>query len=144
MSTVNKWNFSVLEVKCSAECTIPFKLRGTWFSWENGRNTLTEIDDTTMTGRGRCMEIREERYVNYTTSFKRDGCYTCVKFLVRTTNIIEKMESESQNRKYNLIFNLIIYYRLIFSYVSEYSRRLSEFRPRLCRINYRSAVDNVV
>lgn len=96
----------VLEAKCSAECTIPFKLRGTWFSWENGRNTLTDIDDTTMTGKGRCMDIREERYVNYTTSFKRDGCYTCVKFLVRTTNIIEKMESKSEekSRRYNFFY----------------------------------------
>lgn len=46
-----------------------------------------------MTGRGQCVAIREDFYVNYTIVFKTPKCFTCVKFLVRTVNVLEKIES---------------------------------------------------
>ncbi|KAJ8952350.1 hypothetical protein NQ318_017244 [Aromia moschata] len=73
--------------------TIPMILRGAWFSWENGKNTLTELDPTTMTKRGVCIDVKDDYHVNYTMLFKNEeSCYTCVKFLVRTVNVLEKME----------------------------------------------------
>lgn len=77
---------------CNADCNIPLVLRGSWFSWENGQNTLTEINANTMTHKGYCVEIEEERHSNFTIVFKRDDCYTCVKLLVRTVNVLEKMQ----------------------------------------------------
>ncbi|CAH0563663.1 unnamed protein product [Brassicogethes aeneus] len=88
---------NVFVLECSSQCTIPLIVRGAWFSWENGRNTLTELDATTMTRRGHCVDIRDSYHVNYTMVFKKESCYTCVKILVRTVNVLEKMESSCQN-----------------------------------------------
>lgn len=81
-------------MQCSGECTVPFIIRGAWFSWENGQNTLTEIDVTSMTRNGYCVDIKDDYHVNYTIVFKRESCFTCVKFLVRTVNVLEKIESK--------------------------------------------------
>lgn len=35
----------------SSECQIPLIIRGAWFSWENGKSTLTEINAEEMTRR---------------------------------------------------------------------------------------------
>jgi hypothetical protein len=75
-------------------CTIPFIIRGSWFSWENGQNTLTEINAETMTRRGSCIAVKEEYHVNYTFVFQNNKCYHCVKFMVRTVNVLEKIESK--------------------------------------------------
>ncbi|KAJ8920205.1 hypothetical protein NQ315_011866 [Exocentrus adspersus] len=84
----------VYSTACLAyNCTIPTVLRGAWFSWETGRNTLTELDATTMTGRGVCVAIADNFHVNYTAVFKKDSCFTCVKFVVRTVNVLDKMET---------------------------------------------------
>ncbi|XP_066253204.1 uncharacterized protein [Euwallacea similis] len=78
----------------ASNCSIPAIIRGAWFSWEN-RNTLTELDATTMTNRGTCIDIRDDFLVNYTMVFHREheNCYICVKMLVRTVNVLETMES---------------------------------------------------
>ncbi|XP_019880798.1 uncharacterized protein LOC109608713 [Aethina tumida] len=83
--------------QCMGGCTIPKILRGAWFSWENGRNTLTELDDTSMTRRGVCVDYRDRLHVNYTMVFRTSSCYTCVKLIVRTVNVLEKMETSCQN-----------------------------------------------
>ncbi|KAG8280519.1 hypothetical protein J6590_080712 [Homalodisca vitripennis] len=81
------------------ECNIPMVLRGSWFSWENGRQTETELNANEMhrnSDRGFfCENIREDFLVNYTLVFNHpaDGCYHCVKFLVRTVNVLEKIET---------------------------------------------------
>jgi len=81
-------------VHAAPGCTIPFIIRGSWFSWENGQNTLTEINAETMTRRGYCIAVKEEYHVNYTFVFKSNKCYHCVKFMVRTVNVLEKIESK--------------------------------------------------
>lgn len=80
-------------------CTIPNIIRGAWFSWEYGRNTLTELDPTTMTNRGVCWDIRDDYHVNYTMVFYKEekNCFKCVKVLVRTVNVLETMESPCIN-----------------------------------------------
>lgn len=81
-------------VHTASGCTIPFIVRGSWFSWENGQNTLTEINAETMTRRGHCIAVKEEYHVNYTFVFQNNKCYHCVKFMVRTVNVLEKIESK--------------------------------------------------
>lgn len=81
----------------SAACTIPFIIRGAWFSWENGQNTLTEINAETMTRKGYCIALKEEYHVNYTFVFQDNKCYHCVKLLVRTVNVLEKLETGCVN-----------------------------------------------
>ncbi|PSN44406.1 hypothetical protein C0J52_05747 [Blattella germanica] len=81
----------------NAECSIPIILRGSWFSWENGQNTLTELNAETMTGRGRCITYKEDYHVNYTFVFQEFKCYHCVKLLVRTVNVLEKIETSCVN-----------------------------------------------
>ena len=73
-------------------CNLPTVLRGTWFSWENGQNTINEINADTMTNRGRCVQLKNDYHVNYTVIFDNGKCFSCVKFLVRTVNILEKAE----------------------------------------------------
>lgn len=82
-------------------CHIPLVIRGSWFSWENGRNTLTGIDANSMTGRGICINMMEEYHVNYTFVFRDsntptnyESCYHCVKLIVRTVNVLEKLEGK--------------------------------------------------
>jgi len=89
----------VLCVKINAApgCSIPFIIRGSWFSWENGQNTLTEINAETMTRRGYCIAVKEEFHVNYTFVFQNNKCYHCVKFMVRTVNVLEKIETGCVN-----------------------------------------------
>ncbi|CAH1984071.1 unnamed protein product [Acanthoscelides obtectus] len=43
--------------------------------------------------KGTCVDIRDDYHVNYTMVFKRGTCYTCIKFMVRTVNVLEKIET---------------------------------------------------
>ncbi|CAG0890090.1 unnamed protein product, partial [Cyprideis torosa] len=73
-------------------CSLPKNIRGSWYSREPA-DTVTVIDDTNMSGRGRCVELFVVSKANYTVVFrKNDGCYHCVRFYVRTLNILEKVE----------------------------------------------------
>lgn len=89
-----RYNNNVVSGVHGYGCTTPKIIRGSWFSWENGENTLTEINDHSMNRLGECVDVKDDYHVNYTLVFKRNNCYTCVKFLVRTVNVLEKMESE--------------------------------------------------
>nr|CAD7460289.1 unnamed protein product [Timema tahoe] len=84
-------------VGTSTACPIPPIIRGSWFSWENGQNTLTEINAESMSRKGFCVAMMEEYHVNYTFVFKENTCYHCVKLIVRTVNILEKIESGCVN-----------------------------------------------
>lgn len=85
-----------LQPQIRQECHIPFKIRGSWFSWENGQNTLTEFNADSMSRKGYCIASQEEYHVNYTFVFRNQNqnCYYCVKILVRTVNVLEKTESK--------------------------------------------------
>nr|CAD7447798.1 unnamed protein product [Timema bartmani] len=85
------------EFGTSTACPIPPIIRGSWFSWENGQNTLTEINAESMSRKGFCVAMMEEYHVNYTFVFKENTCYHCVKLIVRTVNILEKIESGCVN-----------------------------------------------
>lgn len=83
-------------------CQIPLLIRGAWFSWEHGQKTLTEINADSMTMRGTCVNMIEEFHVNYTFVFRDantpvtyNSCYHCVKLIVRTVNVLEKLEGKS-------------------------------------------------
>lgn len=43
------WLLTVSSI--SADCNIPIVLRNTWFSYENGRQTITDINASEMTGK---------------------------------------------------------------------------------------------
>ncbi|XP_043267338.1 uncharacterized protein udt [Venturia canescens] len=80
-------------------CEIPLVMRNTWFSWENGKNTLYEINAESMSNRGYCIAMAEKRRLHYTFVFQNDQCYYCVKLIVRTVNILEKVETACVNLK---------------------------------------------
>nr|CAG4634682.1 EOG090X03AK [Alona affinis] len=84
-----------LQGVASKDCDIPFVLRGTWFYRENGEYANTEINGDSMTGRGTCLSSYHSHHVNYTMVFyePETNCYNCVKFFVRTVNILDKIES---------------------------------------------------
>ena len=81
--------------KNSLSCNIPPVVRGKWFSWER-KETFTEFDGNSMSQKGRCIDMKEEFHVNYTFVFfnEQSKCHYCVKILVRTVNVLEKIESE--------------------------------------------------
>lgn len=81
----------------SKDCNIPFVIRGTWFYRENGEYFTTEINGDSMTGRGNCLSSHHSHHVNYTFIFQdpQTLCYHCVKFFVRTVNILDKIECKS-------------------------------------------------
>lgn len=45
------------------------------------------------------MDIKADYHVNYTMVFKHTDCYYCVKLIVRTVNVLEKIESTCINLK---------------------------------------------
>lgn len=91
------WSGTLVICEESSGCHIPYKIRGKWFSWENGQNTITEIDATHMQRKGYCIGVKVEYFVNYTFVFKNNECYNCVKLLVRTVNVLEKIETSCVN-----------------------------------------------
>lgn len=71
---------------------MPQILRGSWFSWENGKPTQTIIDDISMARRGVCVDFVRNG-ADYTFVFKDVNCYHCVQTHPRTLNVFEKVES---------------------------------------------------
>lgn len=92
---------SLYVLESAGECNIPLVIRGSWFSWENGQNTLTEINASTMSRKGECVTLKNDYHTNYTMIFRRDRCYTCVKFMIRTVNVLEKIESPCMSLRNN-------------------------------------------
>lgn len=77
-------------------CIIPMIMRNQWFSWERGKETFTEFRTDFMSNRGHCIDMKREYLVNYTFVFhnRENNCFYCVKILVRTVNVLEKIESK--------------------------------------------------
>lgn len=71
-------------------------MRNQWFSWERGKETFTEFQGDAMSNRGSCIDMKREHLVNYTFVFhnRENDCFYCVKILVRTVNVLEKIESK--------------------------------------------------
>lgn len=46
---------------------------------------------------GNCVNIQDDYHVNYTLVLKHSQCYYCVKLLVRTVNVLEKIETPCVN-----------------------------------------------
>lgn len=69
-----------------------------------------------MTGRGSCLSSHHSHHVNYTMVFydAQTTCYHCVKFFVRTVNIIEKIECKYLTCKFchHIMFNQVYFYQL--------------------------------
>ncbi|KAK0166834.1 hypothetical protein PV327_004316 [Microctonus hyperodae] len=86
-----------LTTQDESTCQIPKVVRGSWFSWELGKPTLTEINAETMTNRGSCLTMKELVRLQYTFIFQKDTCYHCVRLTVRTINVLEKMELSCVN-----------------------------------------------
>lgn len=77
-------------------------MRNQWFSYEKNVPTFTEFQVDSMLNRGRCVDMKREHRVNYTFVFQneeRNRCFHCVKILIRTVNVLEKLE-----RKLNIKF----------------------------------------
>nr|CAG4647761.1 EOG090X03AK [Moina brachiata] len=87
--------FTLLNGLHAKDCEIPHVIRGSWFYRENGEYANTEINGDSMTGRGSCLSSYNSHRVNYTFIFQDPSstCYHCVKFFVRTVNILDKVES---------------------------------------------------
>lgn len=77
----------------SGQCSVPYVIRGTWFSFESGRNTITDIDQASMTGHGTCVAVKVYRQDFKAFLFKDNECFYCVHFNVRTVNVLEKSET---------------------------------------------------
>jgi len=81
----------------AARCRVPKIMRDQWYSFENGQNTITEMDTSRMSGRGECVEMETDSSYIYTMLFRDGGCYHCVQLLVRTINVMEKRETGCVN-----------------------------------------------
>lgn len=59
------------------------------------------MNDESMTGRGICVDMLNEYNVNYTFVFRdlktatiNNSCYHCIQIIIRTVNVIEKLEGK--------------------------------------------------
>lgn len=121
-----------------AACDIPFIIRGAWFSWEN-RPVLTTIDATHMTDRGTCIDFQEDYHVNYTFVFQENSCFHCVKLLVRTVNVLDKLETGCVNLppgKLPTIHNVC-------SKLNEEQQLITLFNENPIPVNCRSSLEGV-
>ncbi|XP_071546412.1 LOW QUALITY PROTEIN: uncharacterized protein [Panulirus ornatus] len=89
---------------CSAtsgnDTAFPPILQGDWFSWEEGRSVETEIIQNEIIGRGRPVDrvmIRRDTY-DYVFAHQ-SGCFLCSRFLIRSWNILERLESPCITRQ---------------------------------------------
>ena len=86
-----------------SSCQIPKMLIGEWFARIDGNNVITKIDDYEIietitdqgrtTNRGQCSEIATHNYDNFTLLFQQNNCYFCSRIIVRTLNVLERLES---------------------------------------------------
>lgn len=75
-------------------------MRNQWFSYENRLPVQTEFFVDSMSERGRCVDVKKEHHLNYTFVFQneqKNRCFHCVKILVRTPNVLEKLERKLKN-----------------------------------------------
>ncbi|KAK8722123.1 hypothetical protein OTU49_012486, partial [Cherax quadricarinatus] len=69
-------------------------LQGSWFSWEEGRSVNTEISARKMSGLGTVIEGEALRTGTFQYILRHQSpCFTCVVFIVRTWNILERFQS---------------------------------------------------
>ncbi|XP_015930665.1 uncharacterized protein [Parasteatoda tepidariorum] len=74
-------------------CVLPQTLHGEWFSREDGLNNFITVDSKSIQGRGKCREILDTNNDNFTILLQQDNCYNCIRILVRTLNVLEKIET---------------------------------------------------
>ncbi|KAF8792934.1 hypothetical protein HNY73_004472 [Argiope bruennichi] len=74
-------------------CSLPQVLQGEWFSREDGLNNFITVDSKSIQERGRCREIVNTNNDNFTILLQNDNCYHCIRILVRTLNVLEKIET---------------------------------------------------
>ncbi|XP_065572626.1 uncharacterized protein LOC136034985 [Artemia franciscana] len=116
------------------DCNIPLTLRGTWFYRENRVYHTTEINADSMSGRGYCVASNSSA-AEYNMVFKEDtsSCYHCVKFYVRTVNILEKVESGCINLRQNELPTLENVCRSVTPDMQLITLFLENFVPVNCR-----------
>ncbi|XP_064476465.1 uncharacterized protein LOC135390623 [Ornithodoros turicata] len=80
-------------------CRIPETLQGEWYSKEYGDDTNTVIEETSVNNRGTCLSLLNTANDNFTIVFKQPNkqCYYCIRFFVRTLNVLEKIETGCVN-----------------------------------------------
>ncbi|XP_068208102.1 uncharacterized protein udt [Palaemon carinicauda] len=83
----------IYEADAAAQCVVPYVIRGSWFSFEKGTNTITDIDTSSMSRHGECVALKVHRHDVKSLLFKSDRCYYCVEFKIRTVNVLEKMST---------------------------------------------------
>lgn len=74
-------------------CRIPYVIQGNWYSVEDGMDAITHFTVDTMGGKGRCIHQFAPTKDNYTFIFNSGQCFTCVRLLVRTINVLEKTQT---------------------------------------------------
>lgn len=77
------------------KCSMPQILRGSWFSWETGKPTLTIIDDISISRYGECLTFLRDGadYTFVMKSRNEQNCHYCIKTYPRTLNVFEKIVS---------------------------------------------------
>ncbi|KAH7640295.1 hypothetical protein HUG17_7762 [Dermatophagoides farinae] len=86
-------------------CIVPTTLRGEWFSREDGQNVVTRISENEFSDRGFCMEMVAHSYDNFTFLLKKADCLSCVRILIRTLNVMEKIETNCLQNNPNVMPN---------------------------------------
>ncbi|XP_045118483.1 uncharacterized protein LOC123508688 isoform X1 [Portunus trituberculatus] len=70
----------------------PLLLRGEWFSWEEGREVDTSINEGWFKSLGQPVDAAQLRRDSFQYVFSHHQCFVCVRLLVRSWNVLEKLE----------------------------------------------------
>jgi len=119
-------------------CYIPEIIRGLWFSWEN-QNVLTEINAENMTSKGFCVDMKVDYRVNYTFVFQKQSCFYCVKILIRTVNVLDRMQTGCVN----LPINTPPTVENVCSKLDESQQLITLFSDNPTPVNCRSSLEGV-
>lgn len=90
------WTFSNNNNTATA-ALFPRILQGDWYSWEEGSDVETEIRPDEVRGRGRPVSrvvVRRDTF-HYVFVHRLSGCHFCSRFIVRSWNIIERLDGKA-------------------------------------------------
>lgn len=89
-----------------SQCHIPATFHGEWYSREDGQNVKTQINANSFSNRGFCREMVTHSYDNFTFLFQENDCFHCIRLLIRTLNVLEKIESGCLTQNSNSFPNM--------------------------------------
>ena len=92
----------------TAHEVFPEILQGDWFAWQDGRGHQFTIDQSEYEGRGEPLEWNVIAPDVRDYIFRRNACYYCSRFIIRSWNIVERYDGKQSLKLYWQVWDCIV------------------------------------